>query len=161
MRFDYFATGDSAGDGDAGDVERWLADVISATTELKAVSGADHVAAVGIRHGATFAALAVAEGAEIDGSRSTWDPVVDGREYITALEQMHAEMLASRGGPKVAAAASGDELLGTPYPPPLRRSLCSINLGSDDHPRCGDLIAGQRKPSGTRRGIQRSPHLRK
>ena len=44
---------------------------------------------------------------------------------------MHTEMLATRGGPKVPIETSGDELLGTPYPPALRASLGSIDLTSN------------------------------
>jgi alpha/beta superfamily hydrolase len=125
FRFDYFGTGDSSGSSRDASIGRWVEDVSSAAAELHAF--ADHVDVVGVRHGATFAALACSAGLTVD-RLVLWDPVVGGDDYVTALEAMHAEMLATRRGGPVAVGVVGDELLGFPYPEPLRRELRGLDL---------------------------------
>ena len=56
-----------------------------------------------------------------------WDPVVEGSEYLAALERMHRQMIAESNR-RVTPAMVGDELLGFPYPPHRRRSLEPIDL---------------------------------
>src|SRR6185503_18450344 len=58
LRFDYFATGDSAGDGEQLSVRQCLSDLATAIDELKDIAGVTKVSLVGLRLGATFAALA-------------------------------------------------------------------------------------------------------
>ena len=145
LRFDYFGTGDSAGSTRDGSVERWIDDVATAAEELRAVAGVPAISAVGIRHGATFAALAVAAGLELD-RLIMWDPVVSGTGYLAALDAMQAEMLATRRGGPPTGDVLGDELLGFPYPDSLRRRLAALDLGSVPWPAGAHLVASQDHP---------------
>lgn len=127
LRFDYFGTGDSAGNAGDGSVDRWIEDVVTAASELSESVGTEHVSIVGVRLGATFAAVAASRAAAVD-QVVLWDPVVRGREYLAALDRMHAEMLSRRGEEAHSPNLIGDELLGFPYPPDRRRQIESIDL---------------------------------
>jgi alpha-beta hydrolase superfamily lysophospholipase len=82
-RFDYDGTGDSAGGpADPGRVAAWRASVRAAAEELRML-GAERVALVGVRFGATLCALeAVAAGADAVALVS---PVVSGRRFAREL----------------------------------------------------------------------------
>ncbi len=81
LRFDYDGTGDSAGAQDDPDrVEAWLASVGAAVDRVRA-GGAAPVVLVGMRVGATLAAVAAARRADVDGV-VLWDPCASGRSYL-------------------------------------------------------------------------------
>jgi pimeloyl-ACP methyl ester carboxylesterase len=90
LRFDYYGTGDSAGDSADVDWERCLADTVTAADELRTRSGAVHIIAFGARLGGGIA-LAAAVKAQFIGVVA-WDPVVDGREYVAQLDAMQGEL---------------------------------------------------------------------
>src|SRR5579862_9363032 len=55
LRFDYWATGDSAGvDGDAHRLDAFVADIVAAVERLKEQTGVTSVTLCGLRLGATF-----------------------------------------------------------------------------------------------------------
>jgi alpha-beta hydrolase superfamily lysophospholipase len=85
LRFDYDGTGDSAGRADDPDrVAAWLASVTVAMQEVRERSGAERVALVGIRFGATLAAVAARSLAEVD-DLVLWAPIVSGRTHVREL----------------------------------------------------------------------------
>jgi uncharacterized protein len=87
LRFDYFATGDSDGDAEMGDLDAWQYDIQSAIKELKDTTEVARVSLVGLRLGATLAAkVAVRMGEEVT-SLVLWDPVVSGVEYLTEIQR--------------------------------------------------------------------------
>jgi amino acid adenylation domain-containing protein len=146
LRFDYFGTGDSAGSTRDGSVRRWIDDVATAAEELRIVAGVAGISAVGIRHGATFAAVATRAGLELD-RLVMWDPVVSGAGYLAALDAMQAEMLATRRGGPPTGDVLGDELLGFPYPDSLRRELAALDPGSVPWPETVvHLMTSQDRP---------------
>ena len=128
LRFDYFGTGDSAGDSSDVSVERWLSDIAAAAAELREASGAGRVSIVGVRLGASLAAQAAERLSGLDRA-VLWDPVVSGAAHLAELEAMHEEMLRTRKRP-YRTEDLGDELVGFPYPTPLRTGLSSIDLRS-------------------------------
>ena len=84
LRFDYFGTGDSAGESDAGDVSRWTHDISTAIDELKDTAGVSKVSLVGLRVGASLAAAVAAERKDLDRI-VLWDPVVGGKAYVEKM----------------------------------------------------------------------------
>jgi hypothetical protein len=92
LRFDYFATGDSLGADDAGDLDGWVNDTRAALQELVRRSGASRVVVVGARLGAVLAARA-AVGASSVAKLVLWDPVIDGRVYLDVLRASHVQTL--------------------------------------------------------------------
>lgn len=83
-RFDYYGTGDSAGETGAGDVDRWVQDVRLAISAVMERSPARTVSLVGLRLGATVAALAAARDTRV-GRLVLWDPVLSGGRYVDEL----------------------------------------------------------------------------
>jgi len=134
LRFDYFGTGDSAGESGAGSAERWIEDIRVAAGELRDLGGVDRISLVGLRLGAALGTLAACDGLELQ-DLVLWEPVTDGASHLRELEAIQAarETLLpspSRFGP--------DELLDYPLPPPLRASIAGIEL------RAGLPVAAER-----------------
>jgi len=114
LRFDFHGTGDSPGDErDPGLVAAWLADVGLAADEVRARSGAAAIAVVGLRFGATLAAIAAAS-IGVD-SLVMWGPHVSGEAFATGSirNQKMLRLLEPRsfaGGPR--SRDDGEEALG-------------------------------------------------
>jgi pimeloyl-ACP methyl ester carboxylesterase len=141
LRFDYFGTGDSAGREDEGRVAQWLEDVQAAADELRDMTGVERLACVGLRLGATLAALAARGRADVE-HLVLWDPVVNGASYVRELCRAHVEFIrvespearvqvAELEG-RLATRGDGlDEALGFPLPEELRRELAGVDLVAD------------------------------
>lgn len=132
MRFDYAGTGDSSGETGEHGVADWLADIAAAADALRADSGQSRIAVIGLRLGATLAALAAQRGLLRPAHLLLWDPVVDGAGYLRDLERAHRDYLRSELG---AAAPPDDggplaEALGSPLTPSLRAELAAIDLAA-------------------------------
>ena len=84
LRFDFMGNGDSEGKFEDADVELWLSDIGRALQTLKEkVPGVRSVGLIGLRLGATLAALAADR---IDVSRLIlWDPIIDGNQYMQEI----------------------------------------------------------------------------
>ena len=89
LRFDYDGTGDSAGDDtDPQRVASWTASVRSALEVVRA-AGPLSVSLIGMRFGATLAAVVAEHDTGIDGL-VLWDPVVSGAAYLAEQRAMTA-----------------------------------------------------------------------
>ncbi len=129
LRFDYFGTGDSAGDTTEGDLKGWEADIESAIEELQETTGRAEVSLVGLRLGATLAASVAAKQRGAIETLVLWDPVVSGEEYLQGL---HVASLMPRRQPAARPAESGGghEILGFPLPASLAREFQAIDLSA-------------------------------
>ena len=85
LRFDYYGTGDSAGDDLEGDIDGWVDDVMTADTQIRGLTGASAVAWLGLRVGALLAARASASSRVAPGALVLWDPIMDGAAYLKSL----------------------------------------------------------------------------
>lgn len=82
LRFDYYGSGDSAGDDLDADLDVWSSDLLCAHQELVQRSGNTHATWVGFRAGTSVcesAAKSVPAGLR---KLILVDPIVDGREYL-------------------------------------------------------------------------------
>ena len=97
LRFDYRGTGDS-GSAPATEslVPAWLESVSLAADELRLRSGADKLAFIGLRFGATMAATAATSRHDVD-SLVLWSPCTNGRSLIRQT-RMLAMSIAERPG---------------------------------------------------------------
>jgi len=117
LKFDYFGTGDSAGDSGTGGIERWIADIQIAAGELKRRAGIDKPHIIGLRLGAM---LAIA--APIQVAKAVWvDPVLSGRSYVDGLEQLERSLRTSNESLVIPGKAT--DLVGMPWPAALRREI--------------------------------------
>ncbi len=102
LRFDYQGTGDSAGGEDDPGWADTLVPSIGHAFDLVRQAGCGRTAAVGMRMGATLAAMAAARDGQVD-DLVLWDPSVSGRSF---LRQMRAIRTISLSGVADADAAS-------------------------------------------------------
>jgi len=93
LRFDYFGTGDSAGDDDQVDLQGWCADIQTAHEELVRLSGSAKVTWVAPRLGAVPAIQALGQSARSAQRLVMWDPVVEAPAYAQLLRRKHVEAL--------------------------------------------------------------------
>jgi pimeloyl-ACP methyl ester carboxylesterase len=135
LRFDYSGTGDSLGDGRAATVDAWLGDIALAAARLRTATGATRLAVVGLRFGATLAALACAR--ELRPRHLVlWDPVIDGAAYLRELVAQHRAYMREEMGEgwidRLAIASDGmpAEALGAPIGTTLGHQIAAIDLSA-------------------------------
>jgi pimeloyl-ACP methyl ester carboxylesterase len=160
QRFDFFGTGDSGGEGDDLDVAACLADIELAAAELIRLSGVTRLVLVGLRLGASLAALA----AERLCPRHLvlWDPVVDGASYLRELAVAHRTFMKDELGEvawrdllRVDSNGVPDEALGTAITPALAAGIAAIDLAKA-LPRADQVtVISTRESPGTARLRQR------
>jgi pimeloyl-ACP methyl ester carboxylesterase len=114
LRFDFDGTGDSAGDErDPNRVTTWRADVVRAAAELRARSGLERLALVGLRLGGTFAALGASDLGGVE-ALVLWGAYDSGGAFVSEATKAHKMLVMLQpasfsGGP---AASDGQEALG-------------------------------------------------
>lgn len=98
LRFDYPGAGDSAGtEDDAQRVDAWLDSIAAATRRLREWTGATSVSLVGLRLGATLAALAAQRLGDIEGLVLLAPPII-GRNYLRELRAHRQSWLSTPAG---------------------------------------------------------------
>jgi hypothetical protein len=127
LRFDYRGTGDSAGDEQAADLERWREDVRAAAEWCRARSGRTRLCAVGLRLGASLVALESSRDRGFDAA-VLWDPVVTGRSYLEELEALEQQFRRGLPGGDGGRAETNGAVLGFDYPPALRSAIAALDL---------------------------------
>jgi alpha-beta hydrolase superfamily lysophospholipase len=128
LRFDYYGTGDSAGETGSGLPSDWVGDIHAAADEVRDLSGARRLMIVGLGLGASLGVLAVESGLEVE-QLVLWDPVVNGRDYIRALERLDERQRLHRLYPRGPwTFVPKRELLGFPFPAALRKALEGVDL---------------------------------
>lgn len=95
LRFDYYGTGDSSGDGEDGSLVQWSRDVDAAVDELRDTASLEQVSLVGLRLGGLLAAHASTRRKDLDRV-VLWDPIVDGAGYVR--EMLEQALPAGVGG---------------------------------------------------------------
>jgi exosortase A-associated hydrolase 2 len=85
LRFDYMGNGDSEGDFEECSVETKLSDIhCAAKTLQEKVGGIESVSLLGLRFGATLAALATGRG-DIINRLILWEPILNGKAYVREM----------------------------------------------------------------------------
>ena len=133
LRFDYYATGDSGGDGHQGGVAQWTQDIRTAIDELKDASGMAKVSVVGVRAGALLAVVATAARHDVDGIL-LWDPVVTGARYCSAVDELNREWLGGEYPPGRDGVSDVTEVgaLGFHFTAAMRSEFAALDLLSLD-----------------------------
>ena len=126
LRFDYHGTGDSSGRSDEPNrIRAWIESVRAAVDELRLIAGVAWIDLLGVRLGATVAALACLECDVRD--LVLWAPAVSGRAFLREVRAL--QMLKARGG--IAPGAPDDQggpVAGPPFEPTTLRELSDLNL---------------------------------
>jgi uncharacterized protein len=132
LRFDYFGCGDSSGDTSEGTVEQWISDVRCAAEEARDRSGADEVSLIGLRMGASLAAMAALE-LDCVESLVLWDPIISGTCYLQETAALQRQMLAHAYVTPAGPESWTDEVLGFELTSAMRAGLAAIDLSSLVH----------------------------
>jgi pimeloyl-ACP methyl ester carboxylesterase len=144
LRFDYYGTGDSAGDARHGSLSEWRENIVAAAHDISECSGARSISVVGFRLGASLAASAPMT---MD-TLVLWDPVVNGSRYLEELRATHSRQFSGLlFPPPLPAPGVGGDLLGHPLPGAMEKELRAIDLlaqGSDRAARIALVVSEQR-----------------
>ena len=128
LRFDYLGTGDSSGDVDDASLPQWIDNVVTAVQELRSSREPSEISLVGLRLGAALAVLA-AECHHVD-RLVLWEPVIDGREYVSTQRALHKAWIEEETRVGREAFAASDELLGCRLTERLRHDLENLDLST-------------------------------
>jgi pimeloyl-ACP methyl ester carboxylesterase len=129
LRFDLYGCGDSLGDDGAGHPSRWLDDLSTAVTELRDGSGVSRIGLLGVRLGASLAALVGADRTDIRDA-VLWDPVVDGSSYLQELEATHRDWLRGSFARERPRPGAPGESMGFRVGEAVRSELERLDLGT-------------------------------
>ncbi len=139
LRFDYFGTGDSGGDDASGDLDGWCDDIVRADEELLSRSRRSRSSWIGLRLGASLAALASGRAPRVPQSLILWDPVIDGAGYLAELANAHIEARKLDFGPRwkiesrlraMISRESESEAFGFPLTPALKSHIGALSASS-------------------------------
>jgi pimeloyl-ACP methyl ester carboxylesterase len=147
LRFDYFGTGDSAGDLTEASVAMWEDDIRTALDEVIAMSGAARVGLVGLRFGAVLAnRVAMTNSVQVD-QLVLWDPILNGAAYVDELfyncEQDPEPFRELRTRPR--GSGGGHEVQGFPLTDAMASEIRAMRLDAVSpslESRCQVLISG-------------------
>ena len=137
LRFDYFGSGDSAGESAERDWNRCLADATTAAAELRRLSECAQIAGFGARVGGSVV-LQVAEAASFS-ELILWDPVLDGAAMVAQLDALQRALQQDRRRflkPRSAHDVAG-QWCGFAVSEPFRQQLLRLR---PDPPRCRSLL---------------------
>ena len=127
LRFDYFGTGDSAGDMTEADIAGWESDIESAIEEARDSSGVTRVALIGLRLGGSLAARVAARRKDVD-ALVMWDPVVRGQDFLDDVRALETAVLSAPPSVRDDANGGGHEILGFPLTSSMAAQIRSIDL---------------------------------
>lgn len=131
LRFDYYGTGDSAGDFTESSIAGWRGDIGAAVDEILRRFGTGSLLLLGLHLGADMALETAARRGDIDGVL-LWNPVGSGADYARALRQWQAQSIAAGAIPAPPPhdeTPSCTEILGYAYTPQLMSELEGHSLG--------------------------------
>lgn len=131
LRFDWFGVGDSAGDLSEATLLHWREDLTRAAQKLRDSAGLQQISLVGLRIGASLAALGAAE--VRPATIVLWDPVVDGRGYVAALRALTRQLFSDPNRYwKIDSARhqpGATEIVGCDFGPRLVAEIEQLDLG--------------------------------
>lgn len=125
LRFDYRGTGDSTGEYDQYGPVDWKQDIHSAIDECLQLSGRKPLCVIGLRLGATLAALAAAERKDVE-SLVLYAPVADGKSLFGEWKRDQTKY--ERNINRATHRGTADELVGFRLTDSLRSALNALRL---------------------------------
>jgi amino acid adenylation domain-containing protein len=156
LRFDYYGTGDSEGEDVDVSFDAWIDDVLRADDEIRRRGACRRSVWLGLRLGATAAALASARSSDAPRKLLLWEPVIDGPTYLRELERAHirerSDLYERRWArdPKLRARIGEEaqsEFLGYPITPDLRAQVRRLSPPSFRVLRTEQLLLAGAEPS--------------
>jgi pimeloyl-ACP methyl ester carboxylesterase len=113
IRFDYPGAGDSVGDeADPDRFGAWIASIRHAVAHLKMQTGVERIVLVGLRLGATLAAVAAEQLGGVD-SLIMMSPVLSGKNYVRELRAHYQTWLSTSAGMTAEVESDDSRYVGT------------------------------------------------
>jgi uncharacterized protein len=128
LRFDYYGTGDSAGDLAEASIASWRKDIEWAIEEANAMSGTSRVALIGLRIGANLAADVAKCNSKLVEALVLWDPVVRGTEFLKEVHALETTISGAAPLERTREIGGGHEILGFPLSSEMAREMRAIDL---------------------------------
>jgi pimeloyl-ACP methyl ester carboxylesterase len=145
LRFDYYGTGDSAGESKNGNLSQWRQNIVAAFDDLRACSGVKKLSAIGFRLGAALLSSAPTDIVNL----VLWEPVVNGTAYIEELRALHRRQYAPLlFPPPLPPRGAGGDILGSPFPAAMEADLQTVDLVSQPPTRAEHvaLVVSDQRP---------------
>lgn len=120
LRFDYYGTGDSAGDDDSASLAAWAGDIGVAHRELLTRCGKANVVWIGLRLGASLCTFAAQSARPNLKHLVLWDPILYGSEYLEVF----------RSARSAGSVTPLYETMGFEFPERFCNELRALNLAS-------------------------------
>jgi pimeloyl-ACP methyl ester carboxylesterase len=130
LRFDYFGTGDSAGETIEPNLGGCVSDIESAIDELLHTANCTQVTLLGLRLGGALAAMAAEKNPSRVGALVLWDPVMVGAEYLDGLwaANLQAPRIGRAPPGRPVEVGGGHEVLGFPLTSALQEEIRALSL---------------------------------
>ena len=128
LSFDYFGTGDSAGDMLDADLAGWESDIAAAIDEVMDTSGRTRVALIGLRLGASLAARVAIKRPKVIEALVLWDPIIFGQDFLQELHAMETSINLAGPVQRPAELGGGLEILGFPLTTALAAQMEMLDL---------------------------------
>jgi uncharacterized protein len=128
LRFDYFGTGESAGEDAQGHLAQWQDDILLAHQELQRRTFGANISWLGVRLGGSLACLVAHRAMSAPVHLVMWEPVLDGPAYVQALAASQPKALQMSFGvvPPKYRQLPPTEMLGFGMGPQLRAELAAL-----------------------------------
>ncbi len=143
LRFDYLGTGDSADllSESSNALESWVESTRAACRSLRQWTGVENVILVGVRLGASIAALTAAEPDTGIGGLIAIAPVVSGRAYLRELGMLQKSLGLDEPPASAAPIPQGaQETIGFVISPATRAAIHGMNLERLTLPKTTDVL---------------------
>lgn len=150
LRFDYYGTGDSSGEGAEATLSAWLDNIGTAVAEMRDSAGVDRVSLTGLRFGASMALMASLKREDVNRV-VLWDPILEGSSYLAA--SLGLERITDSVGPTTSENGQFPQgvvgMGGFPLTPHLKRELAAVDLIGLRVPsgKATDLIVSSENPN--------------
>ena len=131
LRFDFFGSGDSEGNLEEANINKWIDNIHTAVSEVKQRCEVDQIYLVGVRFGATLASMYAAKHL-VDGV-VLWSPVINGKQYTEELQLFNRNWLSGTFATCKKPEEGAIESLGFMIPKPLIEEIKAINLTNLNH----------------------------
>ena len=130
MRFDFSGCGNSTGLNSLATPARWQREILTAIQTFKERADLEGISVLGIRLGATLAALATdqCDASQIIQNLILWDPVRSGQPYLQHLDQMHQRSLYQVNDYQVRRTSDVDQSYGIELSEAKREQYVSLRL---------------------------------
>ena len=126
FRFDYYGTGNSAGDSADVTAGQCASDIQDAANYLLEQSGCETLSIIATRLGVPFALQSGIDNIE---NMIAWDPVIQGSNYVDMLEKFHDKELGALSSfSQIRHRSDIDQLFGHAYSAKKRDSLNAVDL---------------------------------